>query len=88
MTDLSAHLTDSVIPIVPVRQWVLTFPYPLRYNLAWNHDRARAVLSVFNRALEGFYRDKARKQGISDGRTGSVTVIQRVGSALNLNPHS
>jgi len=87
MAELSAHLIDSVIPIVGVRQWVLTFPYPLRYSLAWNHESARAVLAIFNRTLEGFYRDKARQMGLSDGRTGSVTVIQRVGSALNLNPH-
>ena len=30
MTELSAHLVDSVIPIVPVRQWVLTLPHVLR----------------------------------------------------------
>jgi hypothetical protein len=88
MTELSAHLMDSVIPDVPVRQWVLTFPYSLRYNLAWNHDRTRAVLAIFNGAIEEFYQNKAKKQGLSESRTGSVTVIQRVGSALNLNPHS
>ncbi len=42
---------------------------------------------MFNRALEGFYRERARARGIAEGRTGSVTAIQRVGSALNLNPH-
>jgi hypothetical protein len=27
---------------VPVRQWVLTVPYRLRYRLAWNHGLSRA----------------------------------------------
>jgi len=29
-----AHLVDEVVPPVPVRQWVLTQPYRLRYLLA------------------------------------------------------
>jgi hypothetical protein len=87
MTELSAHLVDSVIPIVPVRQWVLTLPYQLRYHLAWNHDRCRRVLAVFIRALLGFYRRKAKALGIADGRSGAVTVIQRAGSGMELNLH-
>jgi len=37
MTERAAHLVDAVLPWVPVRQWVLTVPYRLRYQLAWNH---------------------------------------------------
>ncbi len=32
MSDTAAHLVDRVLPEVPVRQWVLTLPYPLRYR--------------------------------------------------------
>ena len=35
----------------------------------------------------GFYRARARRRGIHDGRTGCVTFIQRFGSAANLNIH-
>ncbi|MBM2849512.1 MAG: hypothetical protein HW418_2454 [Anaerolineales bacterium] len=35
MTERAAHLVDDVLPPVPVRQWVLTLPYRLRYLLAW-----------------------------------------------------
>ena len=59
MTELSAHLVDSVIPTVPVRQWVLTLPYPLRYSLAWNHERSRAVLAIFFSRVQDFYRRRA-----------------------------
>ena len=30
MAETAAHLVDRVIPVVPVRQWVLTLPYPSR----------------------------------------------------------
>ena len=51
MTERAAHLVDAVLPWVPVRQWVLTVPYRLRYQMAWNHGLSRAVLRVYTRAL-------------------------------------
>ena len=42
MTERAAHLVDAVLPWVPVRQWVLTMPYRLRYQMAWNHGLSRA----------------------------------------------
>ena len=44
MTERTAHLVDAVLPWVPVRQWVLTVPYRLRYQMAWNHGLTRAAL--------------------------------------------
>ena len=60
MTERAAHLVDEVLPWVPVRQWVLTMPYRLRYQLAWNHRLSRAVLRVYTRALGDSYRRGAR----------------------------
>ena len=37
---------------MPVRQWVLTVPYRLRYQMAWNHGLSRAVLGVYARLLD------------------------------------
>jgi len=87
MTERAAHLVDDILPPVPVRQWVLTLPYRLGYLLAWDHGLTRAVLAVYSRALLGFYRRQANRNGIRDGRTGMLTVIQRFGSGLNLNVH-
>jgi len=87
MTERAAHLVDDVIPFVPVRQWVLTLPYRLRYLLAWDHGLSRAVLAVHARALRDFYRQQAQRQGIPAGRTGTVTAVQRFGGGLNLNVH-
>jgi hypothetical protein len=87
MAERAAYLVDEVLPRVPVRQWVLTLPYRLRYRLAWDHALCRAVLGVFARALLAFYKRSARAHGIRDGQTGTVTVIQRFGSGLQLNLH-
>jgi hypothetical protein len=52
-----------------------------------DHELCRAVLAVYTRALLGFYRKRAKASGHQDGCTGTVTVIQRFGGALNLNLH-
>ena len=39
------------------------------------------------RVVYGWYRRQAKKQGHADGRCGSVTFVQRFGSALNCHPH-
>jgi hypothetical protein len=87
MAERAAHLLDHVFPDVPVRQWVLSLPYRMRYQLAWDHDVCRAVVAVFLRAVLGFLRARARDSGVADGRGGAVAVIQRFGGALNLNVH-
>jgi hypothetical protein len=87
MAEQAAHLVDRVLPQVPLRQWVLTLPHRLRYLLAYNHALCRAVLGVAVRTVLGFYRRRARRTGVRDGRSGAVTVIQRFGGGLQLNVH-
>ena len=87
MTERAAHLVDAVLPWVPVRQWVLTVPYRLRYQMAWNHGLSRAVLRVYARVLGDVYARGARVRGIDGGQTGMVTALQRAGGALNTNVH-
>jgi hypothetical protein len=33
MAQAGAHLVDNVLPDAPLRQWVLTVPFPLRICL-------------------------------------------------------
>ncbi|MEW6756424.1 MAG: transposase, partial [Candidatus Latescibacterota bacterium] len=87
MADTAAHLVDHVLPQVPVRQGVLSLPFELRYRLAWDGDLLSRVLAVFLRVVFAWYRRQARRQGHPGGRGGAVTVLQRYGSALHLNPH-
>ena len=87
MAERAAHLVDRVFPRVPVRQWVLSLPYRLRYRLAWDHALCRAVVGRTMRAVLGFLRRRAREDGVMDGRSGAVVIVQRFGGALNLNVH-
>jgi hypothetical protein len=87
MAERAAHLLDHVFPDVPVRQWVLSLPYRLRYQLAWDHDLCRAVVGVALRAVLGWLRRRALLDGVRDGRGGAVVVIQRFGGSANLNLH-
>ena len=54
MTETAAHLVEHVIPRVPVRQWVLSFPIPLRLLLAAHPHLLSPVLQVVNRAISTF----------------------------------
>ena len=85
--DTAAHLVDRVLPEARYRQWVLTFPWELRYHLATDRTFLSEALRVFMRTLFAWLRLRGRRLGIPDGRPGSVTGIQRFGGILNLNPH-
>ncbi len=86
MADTAAHLVDCVLPEVPVRQWVLSLPFPLRYRCAWDAKLTSEVLRAFMRALFADQRRRARiYHGVQRTQCGSVTAIQRFGSAFNTN---
>jgi hypothetical protein len=87
MSELAAQLVERVIPPVPVRQWVLSLPWTLRYQLAFDAGLCGAVLAVFIRVVFGWLAATAARQGLRSARCGAVTAIQRFGSALNLNLH-
>jgi len=91
MADTAAHLVDRVLPLVPIRQWVLTLPYPLRYRCAYDAPLTSDVLRAFVRALFAGIRRRARRdlppQAARPNPCGSVSFLQRFGSALNLNLH-
>jgi hypothetical protein len=80
MADTAAHLVDRVFPDVPVRQYVLSLPYRLRYLLAYDPDLCSGVRRIFVRAVLSFLERRARKQGIRKARSGAVVFVQRGGS--------
>ena len=86
MSQTAAHLVDHVIPHVPVRQWVLSLPIPLRVLLAAQPELVTPVLQVVQRVVE---RHLLGHTGLKsdEGQGGAVTLIQRFGSAANLNIH-
>ena len=87
MADLAAHLADRVLPDVPVRQWVLSLPFDLRYFLAYDADLCREVRGVFIRAVMGWTRRRDERAGILGVRTGAIVATQRFDSAIRVNVH-
>ncbi|MFC1482496.1 transposase zinc-binding domain-containing protein, partial [Myxococcota bacterium] len=88
MVETAAHLVDRLLPEAPYRQWVLSFPWRLRFHLARDQRFLSAMLSAFLRTLFAWQRHRGRKLGIGDGQAGAITFVQRAGGALNLNPHA
>ena len=86
MADSAALLVDEVLPHKPMRQWVLSVPFPLRFLLASQPDVMARVLAIVHRAIATHLTHKAGYTKIS-AQTGAVTLIQRFGGALNLNIH-
>ena len=87
MAESAARLVDEVLPPVPIRQWVLSFPYQLRLLLAQQPEMMRKVLEIVYRTLATRL---IRKAGFNkhSAQTGAVTLIQRFGSALYLNSNA
>ena len=84
MAETAAYLVDQVIPEVPVRQWVLSFPMPLRLLFAAYPELLTPTLAIVHREIRRFL---VHKTGVRRGQTGAVTLVQRFGSAANLNIH-
>ena len=87
MAEVAAHLTDEVIPHLPVRQWVLSVPKRLRPFLHQTPEVASAVLGIFLRALRSELRDASpgAPDAVRDAKLGAISFPQRFGSSLN--PH-
>ena len=87
MAESAAHLVDEVFPYKPLRQWVLSFPFPLRLLFAKDPQIMGLVLNLVHRAISTYLIKKAGFKKKSGAKTGSVTFIQRFGGSLNLNIH-
>jgi hypothetical protein len=85
--EAATHLTDNILPIAPYRQFVVSFPIPMRYWLNSNKKLFAKIHSLIIKAIHKHYTDAAKAMGIKDPMPGSITFIQRWGSALNLNLH-
>jgi hypothetical protein len=88
MAETAAFCVDHLFPKVPARQYVLSLPYALRFKMAYSADATTVVLGAFISAINSDLRRRAHKRKLR-GRlqTGSLTVVQRFGSSLNLNVH-
>jgi len=89
MAQTAAHLVECVIPWVPTRQWVVSVPVPLRYWMAASQDLTAQVHTIIRTTIGQYYVNQVVTRGVPRDQVqpGSVTFIQRLGSAINVNLH-
>jgi hypothetical protein len=88
MAETAAFLVDQVLPVARWRQWTLSFPIQIRLLLVREPKQLSKVVTTFLRAVFAWQRRQARKIGIRDPQCGSVSLLQRFGSLLQLTPHT
>ncbi|MBW2245278.1 MAG: transposase [Deltaproteobacteria bacterium] len=86
MAEVAAHVTDNVLPDLPVRQWVLSLPKRLRPFLHHNPDIAGAVLRIFLRAIRTTL-CRVSPGAPRDAKLGAISFLHRFGSSLNTHFH-
>lgn len=90
MAGSAAHLVDRVLPNVPVRQYVLAFPYELTGLAATRPEVLAALSRIFWESLRLHYQGWAKSAGLATSRgveTGAVTGVHRAGASLNVHVH-
>jgi len=86
MVESAALLVDEILPQQPMRQWVLSVPFQLRFLFASQPVIMGKGLGIVSRAISTHITKKAGYTKPTT-HTGAVTLIQRFGSAINLNIH-
>ena len=86
MSESAIHLVDEVLPIKPIRQWVISFPIQIRLLLAVRPKIMSEVLNIVTSTISGHLCKKAGFKK-SQAKAGVVTLIQRFGGSINLNIH-
>jgi hypothetical protein len=91
MSDTAVHLEQEVLPEVPVRHWVCTFPWGVRAVLGYDKELGRAAASAFAQELSRSLKHRAKRElglsSVDDALTGLVVVVQRTDGAIRLNVH-
>ena len=85
--EAATHLVEHVLPLTPYRQFVISFPIPMRYWLHSNKKLFAKVYRIIIREIHRHYKTKALARGLKDPKPGAISFTQLAGSALNLNPH-
>ena len=62
MAQAALHQSREMVPHVPVRQWVLTFPAPLHIFLAYRPEVMTETLALFVECLRYTYRQRCLPQ--------------------------
>lgn len=84
MVETAAHLVDNVLPRLPFRQFVLSFPKRIRHYLE-THTLLQAVLKIVVDEIRT--RLIACSPAVIHPQIGAISFIQYFGNTLNYHPH-
>jgi hypothetical protein len=84
MVETAAHLFDQVIPRVPVRQWVLSFPFPLRIVFAAHPELLTPVLRIVHRVIARLMKLLTRKGYLVEEQ--GMTYLADIGRIIRSSP--
>lgn len=87
MAEFAAYAVDRLMPRCDYRQWVVSFPWELRRQMAFDQDFARAVYRIAGDVILAWVSGAAAEEGVF-GRPAGVLHIQRFGDGLTTNPHA
>jgi len=85
MADSAALLVDEVLPHQPMRQWVLSVPFPLRFLFASQPDVMGRVLGIVYRTIATHLTHKAA-QGFGMSRDWPGPNINRTTIRSGIEP--
>jgi hypothetical protein len=74
MADGGAHVVDNVLPAVPFRHVVISFPFDLRALLSFRPDVLNAVVRLSNDTLSAWQRGRS---GDINASVAGLCVVQR-----------
>lgn len=84
MEKTAAHLRENLIPAIPVRQWVISFPKRIRHYLQTDSILQKVLCIVANEIRKKVI---ACSEPISNPEYGAISFIQRFGNTLNHHLH-
>jgi hypothetical protein len=73
MEQTALFLDSRVLPQVPYRQWTLSLPWRIRWQVGSDAKLLGAALTVMLRSVFAWQRRCARRAGIAEPQCASVT---------------
>ena len=83
MVETAAHLVEQVFAKVRTRQWVMSFPFELRYLLASRPKVLSRCLAITNSVITGFMAKKLKLKK-DEVQSGSVEDLNFPPTLLNM----
>ena len=85
MSETAIHPVEAVLPVAPVRQWVSSFSWTLRYLMGYDNrlasDAFEAVAQTVRERISRRVKRDCTLKSVMDVETGAVMFAQRFDSA-------